>query len=112
MQLENGIVGLADPVRYGPLHSKPFTADPTKRGMLAWDRFHRIEQAYGNVTVSVETDDREHHATVRSAALRFVREHLGPEWHICAYLGRENYRNVSGYSAWARRYSVVRIPTS
>lgn len=83
--------------------------DPTKSGVIAHDKWHRITQAYGNVYVSVETDDREHHMTCRAAAARFVRENLGPNWHICAYVGREHYRNVMGYPSWARRYSVVRI---
>lgn len=82
----------------------------TVRRVIAHDRWHRLTQEYGNVYVSVETDDREHHMTVRADALRYVREHLGPEWRVLAYVGFENYRSVSGYSAWARRYSVVRIP--
>ena len=103
------VVPGADPVRFSDLYSSPFVLDPTRRAVLVWDRWHRITQEFGNVYVSVETDDREHPATVRSRALRFVREHLGSEWHISAYVGRENYRNVAGFPAWARRYSVVRV---
>lgn len=89
------------------IQGQPF--DRTKSGVIAHDRWHRITQNYGNVYVSVETDDREHHMTVRAQAAKFVRDNLGTDWHICAYVGREHYRNVSGYPSWARRYSVVRI---
>lgn len=83
--------------------------DRTKSQVLARDRWHRLTQVHGNVYVSVETDDREHHMTVRKQAQAFVSAHMSPEWRVVAYVGRENYRNVAGYPAWARRYSVAFI---
>lgn len=69
--------------------------------------FGRITAEYGSVRVSVETSDSEHHSTNRAAALHWVREALGADWSIGAYLGREHYRREDGYDVTAKRYSVI-----
>lgn len=85
------------------------TATVRNREVIAFDLFHRIERDHGNHYVTVECERNEHPATVRSAALRYVREHMGADWHLCAWLGWEYGRRSDGYPYAARRYSVVRI---
>lgn len=86
-----------------------FVLDRNRHRVVAFDLFHRIEQVYGNVYVSVETEKGEHHSKVRSAAKAYIREHLGTGWYIGQSVGFEHYRRADGYSAIARRYSVVQI---
>jgi hypothetical protein len=76
-------------------------------GILAHALGLRIDNRYGNVYVEVETNPGEHHMTNRAAGARFVAEHLGTGWVVHTYVGPVYYRRADGYSATARRYSVV-----
>jgi hypothetical protein len=92
---------------------------PTPLSLIAQDRTRgrdrhpleygaTLETGYGNVAVQVQADGR-HHSTVRADALRLIREHLGQEWAICAYLGQAHYRTTDGHPRTACRFSAVRI---
>lgn len=87
------------------------SSDRDRAGVVCFDRWHSVRTAYGNVTVSVETDRTEHHSTTRAQAIRFVKANLPAGWVVNAYLGREHYRSVSGYPAYAKLFSVVYTDT-
>ena len=87
-----------DPLRRGPDHAVIGRGDGV-----------RVVRNYGAITVSVDTDNSEHHATARARAARCVRSTLGDGWVVRAYLGPEHYRCVAGYARWARRYAVVNV---
>lgn len=73
--------------------------------ILSHDWAHRISNNYGNYVIEVRHDDGEHHSTNRAWARRKVKEVLGPEFEILAYLGPVHLRLERS----RRAYSVVRI---